>query len=440
MPDGGLPTVDRRSLLARAGLTFGAGFLAPPARAVVAAQPGDLDDWTTVRAQFTLTPDLIHMAGLYLASHPAPVREAIDEYRRGLDADPYGYERDHNTRLISETLIAAGDYLGVAPSEVALTGSTTMGLGLVYQGFHLLPGQEILTTTHDFYSTMESLNLRAARLPTQRRDVELYRDSATTSVDEIVGNLAAAIDDRTRLIAATWVHSSTGLKLPMPEIAAMLAEVNAERAEEDRIVLCLDGVHGLGVEDVELPELGCDIFVAGCHKWLFGPRGTGVIWARPEISPLIGATIPAFDIGLYADLPGASAGPSPAAFLSPGGFHAFEHRWALAEAFRFHQTIGKDRVAARIHALNGQLKEGLTAIAGVSVHTPMADELSAGIVCFDVDGLDSFDVVARLLDRRIVASVAPYASAYARLAPGLLNSPEDVDAAIVAVREIAGGR
>ena len=139
-----------------------------------------------------------------------------------------------------------------------------------------------------------------------------------------------------------------------------------------------------------------------------------------------------------AGRPRLAGEPGPAAQFSPGGFHAFEHRWALAEAFRFHLAIGKERVEERVHALNGQLKEGLAGIGGVTLRTPLAAELSAGIVCFEVAGMAPEEVVARLRERRIVASVTPYATPYARLAAGLLTSPEEVEETLGAVRALAG--
>jgi isopenicillin-N epimerase len=78
--------------------------------------------------------------------------------------------------------------------------------------------------------------------------------------------------------------------------------------------------------------------------------------------------------------------------------HAFEHRWALTEAFRFHMEIGKAKVAARIHQLNTQCKEGLAQTAHVKLQTPMSDKLSAGMVCFTVDALTPKQTVDRLID------------------------------------------
>jgi selenocysteine lyase/cysteine desulfurase len=110
----------------------------------------------------------------------------------------------------------------------------------------------------------------------------------------------------------------------------------------------------------------------------------------------------------------------------------------MGAAFKFHETIGRPRIAARIRALNDQLKTGLAGIKTVRLHTPRDPELSAGICCFEVDGVKSDDVVTRLLERKIIASTSPYKEAYVRLAPSLLNDPGEVDTALREVRAIAG--
>jgi isopenicillin-N epimerase len=195
------------------------------------------------------------------------------------------------------------------------------------------------------------------------------------------------------VLATTWVHSSTGLKFPLRRLAHALQPINAGRDPADRVLLCADGVHGLGVENVTLPELGCDFFMAGAHKWLFGPRGTGVLWGSPRTQEAVAPTITT----ITRD--GTWGGT-----MTPGGFKAFEHQWALAEAFSFHQEIGKAEVEARIHELALQCKEGLRQMPHVRLHTPMDPALSSGIVCFDVDGMSPAAVVDRLFRRRIIAS------------------------------------
>jgi selenocysteine lyase/cysteine desulfurase len=124
--------------------------------------------------------------------------------------------------------------------------------------------------------------------------------------------------------------------------------------------------------------------------------------------------------------------------MTPGGFHSFEHRWALADAFAFRQRIGRERAATRTHELARRLKRGLEEVKRVRLVTPASAEFSSGIVCFDVEGRDPSEVVARLYARaRIVATVTPYATGFVRLGPSILNTPHDVDLALRAVRALA---
>jgi isopenicillin-N epimerase len=93
-------------------------------------------------------------------------------------------------------------------------------------------------------------------------------------------------------------------------------------------------------------------------------------------------------------------------------------------------------VQARVRGLATRLKARLSDIKGVRLRTPQSPGLSAGLVCFEVAGRDPSDVVARLASRGIVASVTPYATRYVRLGPGIVNTPEHVDAAVRAIRAL----
>jgi selenocysteine lyase/cysteine desulfurase len=398
------------------------------------------DDWDAVRAQFPLSDDFIHMSAMLIASHPRPVREAIEEHRRGMDANPVAYLQQNNRRLQESARAAAGRYLGVSGSDIALTDSTTMGVGLIYGGMRLTPAHEILTTEQDYYVTHEAVRLAATRTGARMRKISLYDQIEGITEDQIVGRIAQAITPATRVLALTWVHSSTGLKLPLRQIADVLDRVNAGRDEADRVLFCVDGVHGFGIEDVVLADLGCDFLMAGCHKWLFGPRGTGIVAGTRRGWEAVQPTIPSFIDGATWEAwftGGEPAGPTTASRMTPGGYKAFEHQWALTQAFEFHLGIGKARIAARTHDLAAQLKEGLAAMAHVVLHTPRSDHLSAGIVSFDVQGLPPAAAVMRLRERRIIASVAPYAVPRVRLTPSLVNTPAQIEAVLQEVRLLA---
>lgn len=437
--------MNRRDFLSGAAWTAAAGCasrahpgpLTAPAVSADRVSSSIHDDWTWgwLRDQFLLSRDWVHMSTFLFASHPKVVRDAIERHRRALDDNPYLYLTEHDDE--SPVLAAAAVHLGVQPSEIALTDSTTMGLGTLYNGFRLRPTDEILTSTHDHYATHEALRMTAARSGATLKKVAMYEDPANASGPAMADAIAKGITANTRIVAVTWVHSSTGVKTPVRAIADVVAAANAGRAAEDRVYLCVDGVHGFGIEDVQMADLGCDFFVAGCHKWLFGPRGTGLIWGKTDAWPVLSPTIPHFGAEAWdAWVAGVAPPPTNAEMMTPGGYHSFEHRWGLTEALDFHRQLGKAKIAARTHELNRQCKEGLAAMRHVRLLTPMADDLSAGIITFIVDGLEPKETVARLRDKRILGRASPYVPSHARVAPGVLNSPEDVEYVLTAIHEL----
>lgn len=428
-------SISRRRFLIATGLSAAGAISAP--RSLESKRPASMHDWSAVRNQFDLARDYIHLSSFFLASHPRIVREAIERHRAAIDNNPFLYVERLMFEMPGKVRASAAEYLGGKPEEVALTDSTTGGLTLVYHGLAVKPGQEILTTTHDHYVHHEAIRLAAERAGAVVKKISLYDSLDSITEEGIVCRIKKAVTPKTRALGITWVHSATGLKLPVRRIAEELAEINAGRDEADRVLLIVDGVHGLGVEDETIAELGCDFFIAGTHKWMFGPRGTGLIWARASTWKAMRQTVPAFAFAPYqAWMRGETPRGMEAEWITQTGFQAFEYRWALAEAFAFHKQIGRARVASRIHSLNDQCKEGLARMRRVKLHTPRGNKLSAGMACFDIEGVKPEEVVARLLEKRIIASTAPYAVSCARLAPSLLNSPEEIETTLREIRKI----
>ncbi|MBM7116270.1 aminotransferase class V-fold PLP-dependent enzyme [Archangium primigenium] len=441
--------MDRRDFL-RTGLALGGAALATTtapgcatATAAVTpeappAAPPAAESWEALRAEFDLTHDEVHLSNFLLAPHPRSVRESIEVYRRAFDTNPVKALKQYYPQADLEVAQAIARYLEVKPEEIGLTESTTVGLGLVYSGLRLSEGEEILTSTHEHYSTDKSLLLRAERTGARVRRIPLYTEPESVTEEGLVRAVLDALTPRTRYLAMTWVHSGSGVKLPLRALSEALARVNAGRGEAERVLLCVDGVHGLGAEAESVASLGCDFFMAGCHKWMFGPRGTGFVWGRTAAWGRVVPSVPTFfspTVRMWAqDIPAQEVAPGPQ--IAPGGFHAFDHRWSMGKAFELHERLGRARVAERVHALNRQAKEGLAAMKHVRVRTPMADALSSGITCFEVAGHTPAEVVHHLGDKGIVASVSPYVTKYVRLAPGVLNTPADVDAALREIRAL----
>src|SRR5262245_25474897 len=147
--------LSRRQFLTRTGATVAAAALLPsnvlPAEhEEQKTQSPVWDDWSSIRDQFDLSREYLHFATFFLASHPRPVREAIENYRRQLDLNPLLFVEDAMFSSTGDSLPlkvqkAAAAYVGGKPQEIAITNSTTMGLALIYEGLPLKEGQEVLT-------------------------------------------------------------------------------------------------------------------------------------------------------------------------------------------------------------------------------------------------------------------------------------------------------
>ncbi len=430
----------RREFLGTAGVAIGASALSAPSKVTADADKNVIKkgDWSTLRDLFPLTRDYIQLSTFLLASHPKPVSDEINRHRVALDENPADYWHEQYQTIDAEVSAAAARYMGGQGSQIALTDSTTMGLAMVYSGLRLRPGQEILQTTHDHYSTDLSLAHRANRTGATVRRISLYENPATISVDSIVANLEKGISPKTSVVAVTWVHSSTGVKLPIRAMADLIDDINAGRDEADQILFCVDGVHGFGVENQDISKLGCDFFIAGTHKWIFGPRGTGLIWGNEHAWSRSEAVIPSFSRSYDVWLGLTTQDQVPMGeHMSPGGFHSFEHRWALPAAFELHLQLDKAKVQERIHQLNTQTKTGLAKMPNVKLYSPMSPELSAGLVCFDVDGVKQEEVVKRMHAKGIIMSNTPYNPSYARFAPSLINNEEEIDRALAEILALA---
>src|SRR5438093_7409078 len=246
-----MPSLSRRHFLVTGSLAAGALATVRPILAKPAAAE-DLQEWGAVRAQFDLDPAYTHLGLFYLTSHPRPVRAAIESYRRKLDANPFltverGLFESPETNIPLRVTTALAKYIGANAEDIAVTQNTTTGLSLIYHGLPLKAGDEILTTNNDHYVHHEAIRLATERNGASWRKVPMWDSWDSISADGIVDHIRREIRPNTRVVGITWVHSQSGVRLPIRRIADMIAEVNRNR--ENRILLVVDGVHGVGVEN-----------------------------------------------------------------------------------------------------------------------------------------------------------------------------------------------
>lgn len=414
---------NRRDFLKQAGILAAALPLGASLPNIASASTATLlprNKWAQLQQLFDQDPAWLHFSNFLITTHPRPVREAIEMHRAALDKNPgLAMDWDHGVteKREEDVRVWAGKYVQADARQIALTGSTTEGLAMIYGGVQVRADQEILTTAHEHYATHTILELRTQRDGTKVRKIRLFKDPYRISKDELLANIDRSIRPETRVLGMCWVHSGSGVKLPLADIGALVDKHNRGRSEADRIIYVVDGVHGFGVEDMSFPAMNCDFFIAGTHKWMFGPRGTGIVISRTPEVKYVTPIIPTF-----------SEAEHFSTTMTPGGYHAFEHRWALTEAFKLHLQLGKADVQARIHELNSYLKKRLLQRPQIELVTPLSPEFSAGFTFFRVTGKNSDKIAAHLMANKVVAdAVERDVGPVIRTAPGLLNDEAQID-------------
>jgi selenocysteine lyase/cysteine desulfurase len=223
-----------------------------------------------------LEPDLIHLNTGTLGAMPRVVCERTLAATRLHETNPHlqGY------RLAADTVLGQAEsararcaaFLNCPVDELLVTHGAADGLGQVAAAFDLRPGDRILTSGAEHDS-----GVLCWRWLARRRDGVI--DVVPVGPDEddddaIVQRFEDAMRPRTRIIAVSDVVAWTGQRLPIRRLADL--------AHAHGALLVVDGAQSVGQVPVDLTALGCDAFAASGHKWLCGPKGTGLLHVRAD--------------------------------------------------------------------------------------------------------------------------------------------------------------
>ena len=382
-----------------------------------------LDDayWRMVQRQFPLEDNLLYLNAANVCPASRPVMDRHLEYLRDFHANPSFQNRDKYAALRENLRQKAARLLRVTADEIAVTRNTSEGSNIIVKGIDLKAGDEILITDHNHPSNNDSWKVRARRdgLVVKSLPVPIPAPSA----DQLLGTIERAITPRTRVIAITHVTSTTGILYPAREVA--------ELARRKNIWMHLDGAQSFGCLDVDLAAIPCDSYSTSAHKWLMGPLEAGLLFVRAgRIAELWPSIVTA---GWADDLKGARK------------FEVFGQRddprvVALEASLDFVSLIGMANVEARARALASRAKAGLKSIGNVELKTNLQPELSAGVVKFKLRNMATKAAYDKLWERHrlAIASTLSGDSEGLRFSPHIYNSFEQVDAAVAAVKELAG--
>jgi selenocysteine lyase/cysteine desulfurase len=371
-----------KSSLAACGLLVGSAAPSGAHPAVIGPDGGP--DWQAVARQFLIEEGVAYFnAGTYGPSARS-VNEIEAREREAMSRDWMSYFVSHHLGpTMPKHVERIARFVGASADGIALLSGTTEAMNVVAGGLDLRAGDEIVTTTHEHQAGIYPWLLAAKRRGCVVRQIPMACPQQSHA--DILERFNAAITPRTRVLSFCHIHYTDGTVLPVRGLSDL--------ARRRGILSVVDGAQTVGMIDVRIADLGCDVYATSLHKWLSAPYGTGLLWIRREVQDRIWpSVVEGFDgwdtVDRYGDTPTTPGrdfvGQWPAAMqkYAWGALYFAPLIWATLGAIDLHEQLGKTQVEPRARALARRLRVGLEAIPGIEVLTPPGPEMSAAIVAF----------------------------------------------------------
>lgn len=345
-----------------------------------------------------------------VAPFSKPVAEAMQqEITWRLDLGARG-SREEEDRPATHTRRSAARLIGADEAEICLTRNTSHGLNIVAAGLPWQPGDNLITAETEFpanvypWKNLERKGVRVRFAPARDNRI-------------LVDDIAALIDDHTRLVTVSFVEFATGFR---NDLAAL-----AELCHAHDVLLCVDGIQGVGALPLDVGQVPLDFLSVGGPKWLMGPIGTGFLFIRRNhilrLDPAMAGWLGTTDVHEYFryDLPWRD----DARRFEEGSLNSIGAA-GLDAAIKLLLSVGLETIEQRIMTLTDQLIEGLRQ-CGYQVITPALHwPERSGIVSFQHRQHDPAQLERRLGEANVVISRR---GSFIRVSPHFYNNEDDID-------------
>ena len=387
----------RRSFLSLAGKGLGLAALSVPAIGALAKEIEaatksvshlspeqvalDEDYWSVIQNSFTVTRGIVNLNNGGVSPSPRIVTEALVRYIWQQE-DATAYTMWQILEPQSETIrTGLAEIFGCDREEIAITRNASESLEICLMGMDFKRGDEILSTTQDYPRMLTTLRQREQREGLVLKLVQI--PIPPKDVNEITAAFERGITPRTKLILVSHQVNITGQITPVKAICDM--------ARARGIETIVDGAHSFAQFDFKQKDLGCDYFGTSLHKWLYAPKGTGLLYVKRDkiekLWPLMAAeSKQANDIRKFEEI----------------GTHAAAPRLAIGEALLFHNGMGGKRKEARLRYLSRYWMNRLKDVPKVSFNTSFDPNQSCAIANVNIEGVEPSAIGSYLFNKHHV--------------------------------------
>jgi selenocysteine lyase/cysteine desulfurase len=380
--------------------------------------------WKLIRMQFPLTRNRIYFNTSGLGASPRFVMNAV--YEKMLELETISETGHEQVKEVTEKIARL---FHVDPEEIAITRNTTEGMNIFAREVPLEKGDEVLLSTHEhpggsipWLAVMKDKGIKLKLFePDYRRP------------DRMAEIVERNLTSRTRVVSIDHIPCTTGSLFPAGQIARL--------CRDSGIIFGIDGAHPPGQMPVNLREIDPDFYALSGHKWLFGPKGTGILFINKRILPRLR---PCF-VGAYSDrefrFEDLVLEYKMEANREEYGTRNTPLVCGLGAAVDFVSAIGVERIQKRGKKLAAFLKDELLKIPDVDVLTPLDPAQSASIVTFGIKGMAYGDIQKPLLDRFCCRTrgIFEHGLQAIRISCAVYNTFEEMEKLAAAVKIIASG-
>lgn len=372
---------------------------------------------------FLLDPEVHFLNHGSFGACPKPVFAEYQRWQLELERQPVAMMQQKLHPALKAARDALGAYLNAPGDDLVFVDNATWGVNVFARSFPFAPGDELLTSDHEYGAcdmTLEWL-LHKQGATVVRRPIPL---PVTTHAD-LIERFWAGVTPRTKAIFLSHVTSPTGLIFPVQEIC--------RRAREAGIVTVVDGAHAPGQLDLDLQAIGADIYTGNLHKWLSTPKGSGFLYVRPELQPMMESLVISWGWGR-----GGTIDPN-ASFVERNEWQGTrDHAAFLAvpAAIEFQRQHNWSVVKQCCHQLLRSARERIAELTGLPPICPDSGEWFLQLASCPIRTDDPAALKTRLLDefKVEVPIVVWKGHQFVRVSIQAYNTKSDVDALVDALR------
>lgn len=342
---------------------------------------------TTFLGEFVQAPGLRYLN--HAAVAPWPNRAALAVTRFAQENVLLGARDYPDWMVLEQRLRERLTRLLNAPAtdDVALVKNTSEALSFVAFGLSWKNGDQIVISDEEFPSNRIVWEALAGQ------GVEVVQ--VCLKGDDPEAALLAACGPRTRLMSVSAVQFASGLLLDLRRLGAGCKQRN--------VLFCIDAIQQLGALPFDVQAYQCDFAMADGHKWMLGPEGLGVFYCRAELRE----QLKLHEFGWHmlehmGDYSRTAWEPAQSARRFECGSPNMLGAMALEASLSLLEDVGMEEVARLIAERVQWLQDGLSAIPGVRLHSPLNPARRGGIFSFSIDGIDNQQLWRQLMAQQVV--------------------------------------